>query len=571
MDYIKRQLLYLYIKYYKTKKNGLFILLLASWLLTNMLQAIYTEIDSDEAYYFLYSKHLDWGYFDHPPMVALLVRISSSFFNGNLGVRFITVLLQILTLILIWLQLEKKIGVNRSAFFFFIISASLVMFTVYGFTTTPDAPLLFFTALFLYGYKQFLINGNWAFTLLISITMAALIYSKYQGVLVIGFVIMSNIRLLLNSKFLIAIVLALALCIPHFYWQYTNGFPSFKYQLVSRSEPFKWDYTLEYLPNQLAAFNPFTFAAVLYVLFKYKPVQKFERAQYFVILGFILFFWITTFRGHAEPQWTVAASVPIIILLNNKLAIDDKLRNYVQKFVAGSLFLILIARILLVTSLLPAKLGLWGKETQYRAIEKIAKDKPVIFTGSYQDPSLYTFFTGKPATVISSLTTRQTQFDIWHLEQDWENKPVFINGVFEGKSKAYTIGKDKVVGFYADSIQTTNQLKIEFEMDTDSLRGGDSENVHFIVENPTQRDINFIHPNFPIKFQSIMIGSAGVFEIEGTVIKNITVLKRSGKVNNEIKFTIPYLPTGNYKFGLSCGTMFGPTLNSDFKKVILFQ
>ena len=115
------------------------------------------------------------------------------------------------------------------------------------------------------------------------------------------------------------------------------------------------------------------------------------------------------------------------------------------------------------------------------------------------------------------------------------------------------------------------ELKIEFEMDTDSLREGDSINVHFTIENPTQRDINFVHSNFPIKFQSIMIGSAGAFEIEGTIMKNMTVLKRSGKINNEIKFAIPVLPKGNYKFGLSCGTMFGSTLNSDFKEVILFQ
>src|SRR5215831_17976091 len=133
-------------KYYKSDKKGPFILLLATWLLLNFLQAIYTEINPDEAYYFLYGKHLDWGYYDHPPMVALIARISSLFFNGNLGVRFITVLLQIPTLILIWLQLDKKeFSDNRSVLFFFIISASLVLFGAYGFTTTPDAPLLFFT------------------------------------------------------------------------------------------------------------------------------------------------------------------------------------------------------------------------------------------------------------------------------------------------------------------------------------------------------------------------------------------------------------------------------------------
>jgi len=556
--------------YYKSYNKGLFILL-ASWLLLNLLQAIFTEINPDEAYYFLYGKHLDWGYYDHPPMVALIVRASSWFFNGNLGVRFITVLLQIPTLILIWLQLDKKvINDKRSLLFFFIISASLVLFAVYGFTTTPDAPLLFFTALFFYAYKKFLTNDAWAFTLLMAVAMAGLVYSKYMGVLVIGFIILSNIRLLLNPRFLIASFLALALFMPHLYWQYSHDFPSFKYQLLSRSDPFRWRYFLEYLPNQLATFNPFTLVAVLYVLFKYKPTQKFDRGQYFVIIGFILFFWISTFRGHAEPQWTVAASVPIIILLNNRIATDEWLRNYVQKFIGGSLFLVLIARVLLVTNLLPAELYLSGKESRYLAIEKIAKNKPVIFAGSYQNPSLYTFFTGNPATPISSLYGRQTQFDIWHLEQDWHNKPVFVCGMFEGKSKTYKSGKSIIDGFFADRLQTTNRLKIKYEINRDSLRIGDAVSLNFTVENPTQSDINFACADFPIKINLIIIGNTDLFEIEGTTTNDITILKRNGKINNVIKFVIPDLPRGDYKFGLGCSTIFGPTLNSDIKNVTLF-
>ena len=558
-------------KYYSLSKKQFFILLLVLWFLINLLQAIYTEINSDEAYYFIYSKHLDWGYFDHPPMVALLVHISSLFFNGNLGVRFMTVLLQIPTLILIWLQLDKKeTDDNRSVLFYFTISASLVMFVVYGFTTTPDTPLLFFTALFFYAYKKFLNKGSWGFSLLMSIAMAGLIYSKYQGLLVIGFIILSNICLLLNSRFQVALMLALAYYIPHLYWQYINDFPSFKFQLISRSEPFEWGYLLEYFPNQLAAFNPFTLTAVLYVLVRYKPLQKFERAQYFVISGLILFFLISSFRGHVEPHWTVAASVPIIILLNNRIVTDGGLRNYVQKFIGGSLILILIARILLVTNLLPAKLNLWGKESRYRAIEKLSESRPVVFSGSYQNPSLYTFFTGNPATVISSVTTRQTQFDIVHLEQDWHGKPVFIYGEYEGRSKVYKIDNYEVEGFFADSIQTTNGLKIEYEIEKDSLRIGDSLSLHLTIENPTKCDINFASPDFPIKVQLVFIGSADVFKIDGTTMQEINLLKRNEKINNEIKFICPVIPKGDYKIGLSCSTIFGPTLNSNFKNIILF-
>jgi hypothetical protein len=38
------------------------------------VQARYTGLHPDEAYYFQFSQTLDWGYIDHPPMIALLIR-----------------------------------------------------------------------------------------------------------------------------------------------------------------------------------------------------------------------------------------------------------------------------------------------------------------------------------------------------------------------------------------------------------------------------------------------------------------------------------------------------------------
>jgi 4-amino-4-deoxy-L-arabinose transferase-like glycosyltransferase len=130
---------------YSTQKC--FLLLPVFGFIIHLLQAIFTEINADEAYYFLYGKYPAWGYFDHPPMVALLSCISAFFFKGNLGARFLTVLIQIPTLWLIWLQLDKKENKStKDVLVFFIIAASMVMFAVCGFTATPDAPLLFFTA-----------------------------------------------------------------------------------------------------------------------------------------------------------------------------------------------------------------------------------------------------------------------------------------------------------------------------------------------------------------------------------------------------------------------------------------
>ncbi len=47
--------------------------------LANTLQAIFTELIYDEAYYWYFSKQLDWGYFDHPPMVAAMIALGNLF------------------------------------------------------------------------------------------------------------------------------------------------------------------------------------------------------------------------------------------------------------------------------------------------------------------------------------------------------------------------------------------------------------------------------------------------------------------------------------------------------------
>src|SRR5687767_15204531 len=90
------------------KDKRLFFILLAAWFIINFLQAIFTEINADEAYYFLWGQYPAWGYFDHPPMVGWLTYVSSLFFGGNLGARFLTLVLHTGTLVLIWHQLENK-------------------------------------------------------------------------------------------------------------------------------------------------------------------------------------------------------------------------------------------------------------------------------------------------------------------------------------------------------------------------------------------------------------------------------------------------------------------------------
>ena len=83
----------------RRQADKLLVILLTALFIINLLNGVFTEILSDEAYYKLYAEHLDWGYFDHPPLTGFLVFISGLLFKGELGVRFMTILLQPLSIL----------------------------------------------------------------------------------------------------------------------------------------------------------------------------------------------------------------------------------------------------------------------------------------------------------------------------------------------------------------------------------------------------------------------------------------------------------------------------------------
>ncbi|MBG0858170.1 MAG: glycosyltransferase family 39 protein [Bacteroidales bacterium] len=547
-----------------------FLLLLFIWFLLNLIQALFMEVISDEAYYGVYGRFPAWGYYDHPPMVALLIRISSLLFARNLGIRLMTVLLQPVTLLIIWKTIDLKDPGSKQVITFFIIAFSIWLFPAFGVVTTPDAPLLFFTALFVYGYRKFLSGEKWPDVILLAVSMAGLVYSKYQAILVIGFVVLSNLSLLRNIRFWLAGIMALVLLAPHIIWQFANHFPALGYHLVARSVEFRWKYFLEYLPNQLAVFNPLVLGAVVYILMKYRPSDKFMRSLFFLIIGFISFFWLTSFRGHVEPHWTIACSIPMIILIVLNSQKDQQLFRFTRRYILPLILLLTLLRIFLMTDMkLNVSLGFSGKEEKYRQIESAAGELPVVFTGSFQRPSLYTFFTGRDATVISSVYSRQTQFDILQLEKKFHNKPAFIyRDVMPGDTSA-TFGTDsfRFAGSVTDSLQTVNRMKIRFNLYSFTFQPGDSIEIPFALQNPYDYEIDFNHKRFPVEVCLVFSRGEAITVQHASLNQPVNIIPAGATFERILVSVIPALTGGEYKLGICLNNKFGPSLNSRFVKI----
>jgi hypothetical protein len=498
-------------------------------------------------------------------MIGLMIHLSKLFFSGNLSIRFMTVLFQAGTVGVCWKLVDEKLPDSRKVLTFFIISASLVMFQAYGFITTPDVPFLFFTALFLLSYRKFLEKESWITVLLLAVSMAGLIYSKYHAFLLIGLVVLSNLKLLTRYKFWIAGLLALALLTPHIYWQASRDFPSIKYHLGDRNNGFEWPCFLGFIPNQMAIFNPFTLGAVVYVLIKHKASDAFERGLYFLIIGFTgFFFTLSTFR-YVEPHWTIACSIPIIVLLYRQSMQNDKLLRFVKRWIAPSILLVLIARIVLACGLLPQRLGFSGKEKRSRAIEAVAGNLPVVFIGSFQQASDYHFFTQKVSLLLSAANSRMTQFDFLQKELEYQGKPVFVCVPVQGKAQQYNVGDQIVEGYFAQHFQSVNRVKIEFELTKKTFYPGDTLRVDLEMTNPSGQDIDFQHPEFPVTCKVGYGAFPGTRKIEFfdcELNEPVHILPANGKIKRALTAVIPNLNPDRYQFLITLVNPVCPARNS---------
>ncbi|HEX5667839.1 MAG TPA: glycosyltransferase family 39 protein, partial [Chitinophagaceae bacterium] len=161
-----------------------------TWLMLNFALAQQTGLLDDEAYYWVYSRFLDWGYYDHPPMIAILIKAGYGLFQNEFGVRLFIVLMSTATLFII-----DKLCEKRDDLLFYSIALSMFLLQIGSVIAVPDLPLMFFIALYFLIYKAFIKTASLRNTILLGLVIACMLYSKYHGILIVFFTLLSNLVL----------------------------------------------------------------------------------------------------------------------------------------------------------------------------------------------------------------------------------------------------------------------------------------------------------------------------------------------------------------------------------------
>src|SRR3984885_7617946 len=87
----------------KHEGSAVYLAAIAGLILLRFVAGAVLPLSADEAYYWLWSKHLAAGYYDHPPAIAFLIRAGTLVFGDTaFGVRVVPLLLSIAASWFVW-------------------------------------------------------------------------------------------------------------------------------------------------------------------------------------------------------------------------------------------------------------------------------------------------------------------------------------------------------------------------------------------------------------------------------------------------------------------------------------
>lgn len=331
------------------------VILLGTAAILRVLFAAQTPLTFDESYYWQWSRHLAWGYFDHPPMIAYAIAAGTRLLGTTqLGVRLVP---GIMSITLAWMIYRLALGYwrdARAALWALVLAVATPLFAVGGMLTTPDVPLLFFwgaTVLFTLRALErerlfdWLLMGLCAgFGLMSKLPMVLLYVALFAALLSTR----RGRRSLASPHPWLALLTAAVVTTPMWIWEFTHNMGSLGFHVrqglgagvgatpaTGAASRFGGLHTFaSYLAGQAAIITPLLWliviGALVYALRRRVPTGQSDSAslQPDQIRPFLLWpalitfgvFGAASFFSASGPNWTAPAYVTAFPLAGGLLA-----------------------------------------------------------------------------------------------------------------------------------------------------------------------------------------------------------------------------------------------------------
>ena len=117
-------------------------------------------LHSDEAYYWLWSKKLGLSYYDHSPMVAYFIKLTTLFSDSEIYVRFSSIIVTVVISVLLWKLVMKLFNNETLASASIVILHCMTILFTASVIITPDTPVFLFLSLATYSVWKLIDSKN---------------------------------------------------------------------------------------------------------------------------------------------------------------------------------------------------------------------------------------------------------------------------------------------------------------------------------------------------------------------------------------------------------------------------
>ena len=275
-------------------------------------------LSPQEAYYWQYARHLDLSYFDHPPLAAWTIRLTTALFGeGERGIRAAALVHGALFGLFFFLAGRRLFG-SRAALAATVAALLTPLYAIGQSVITPDAPLLSCWVAALYFTVRALDEerGPWLLAAGVAVGLAAL--GKYTGWLLAPQIFLALLldrrgrRLLASPWPWLALAVAAAVFLPVLVWNARHGWISFGFQFglrAAEASPFSPRRFGSFLGLQALAHTPLLFAglwaaaAVAALRWREAP---YRLCALFALPGFLLFLALSPYTW-VKGNWPAPA------------------------------------------------------------------------------------------------------------------------------------------------------------------------------------------------------------------------------------------------------------------------
>lgn len=471
---------------------------------TIVLKSVYAmglEIHPDEAYYWDWSRHLDFSYYDQGPGVGLYIRFFTVFFgNTYFALKVAALFASIVIPYLIYrIAIHLKLDPFRAAIAMLIVLFAPGLFSG-SVLIMHDTVLILFWTLALYFAVRYLDEKRDLWMLLLFVSLGAGFLGKYTMVffgagLVVWLIFeREEWGMLRKPSFWTGILLGLAIVSVVIYWNLTHDGASVEAILYLRSSGggAKTGSTAGYIAGQFLSFSPvwqFLFLVVIFT-FAYRGLLKIfsmftgrtfsgeqirSSAYRLVLVNSLvlpLFFLYLSYSRIVQPNWLIPSYPAMAILLASLLPSAEEVNSGLRKrLYAWTLYAGFLPSLLLIFYTFHAgdlyRLGfIPGKVDyipEYRAggyrqaildIERIGRETApdaLMAATRYQDAALAGFYMKDQPFIPSINVMQKNQYSFWPYLQEGKDYIIFI--IYENECQKSGTLLEPVLNYMFDSVE----------------------------------------------------------------------------------------------------------------------